>query len=120
MNAKEYLKALGHEWDIENYTEMWVPGGKLPEVLEGYHQAKSKEEAEERLEYDDLMGYIKKRWSQIENNVERLNIDGFSIYRTGVEDGIELAAFGKEGEGFPSLDEPLVSKMPDHKRKTEQ
>jgi hypothetical protein len=36
------------------------------------------------------MNYIKKRWTQIEPNVKRLNIDGFQIYRTGVEDGVEL------------------------------
>ena len=47
MNAREYLKSIGAEWDIDNYTEMWVPGDKLPKILEDYHTLKSQEEAEE-------------------------------------------------------------------------
>jgi len=49
MKAKEYLKSIGAEWNIDNYTQMWVPGEKLPKILEEYHQHKLSEITEEKL-----------------------------------------------------------------------
>jgi hypothetical protein len=43
----------------------------------------------------DVMDYIKKRWGQIEATIKRNDGDGFQIYRTGVEDGIELSRQSK-------------------------
>ena len=39
----------------------------------------------------DVMDYIKKRWEQIEATIKRNNGDGFQVYRTGVEDGVEFS-----------------------------
>ena len=43
------------------------------------------------LPTSDVMDYIKKRWEQIEATIKRNNGDGFQIYRTGVEDGVEFS-----------------------------
>lgn len=49
MNAKEYFK---HEWglnDMDMFSDIFS-GIDMAEFAKDYHQAKSKEEAEERME----------------------------------------------------------------------
>ena len=55
--------------------------------------------------HDDVMDYIKKRWEQIEATVKRHGSDGFQIYRTGVEDGIELS------KGAKPINEEMIADM---------
>jgi hypothetical protein len=93
MDAGEYLGTLGNKWDIENYTEMWVPGHALVGVMEGYYQAKTKEEAME--------GYYQAKTKEeaeerVELAIQSLPIVVNSWTVDDVKRAITIAAFGKD------------------------
>jgi hypothetical protein len=75
MNAKEYLKSIGVPVDYPVH-EVWA------EYMESYHQAKSKEEAQERYEM------AKSKMSRYVKGGEVKSV---------FDNVLRLAAFGKEG-----------------------
>ena len=93
MNAKEYFK--------ENYPDVFndIDDQQNPEesvavpiaqLMEEYHQAKSKEEAERLLHFYD---YIEQHTpDRIPNNIRESVVERYIK-------NYPLAAFGKEGEG---------------------
>ena len=91
MDAKEYLGTLGEKWDIENYTDMWVPGYALAGVMESYHIAKSKEEAEENILLALAHFESEKKNFKVKINMTELG--------RVISEALRLAAFGKEEKG---------------------
>jgi hypothetical protein len=83
MDAKEYYK----QFDTEDITGAPEPDYSLSfyqnifRLMESYHQAKSKEEAEER--YKDAWEWMREEFPD----------------NTSIQHALRLAAFGKEGEG---------------------
>ena len=94
MDANEYLEE--NHPDLMIYIKAYIPTEvDLTAALNGYHQAKSKEEARER--YEMAAKYWENEVMAIFNDEEELP-DKFpkpsQVFKYG-----QLAAFGKEGEG---------------------
>ena len=92
MNAEEYYR----QFDTEDITSNPEPDYNLLfyqnifRLMESYHQAKSKEEAERLLHFYD---YIEQHTpDRIPNNIRESVVERYIK-------NYPLAAFGKEGEG---------------------
>ena len=82
MDANEYLEE--NHPDLMIYIKAYIPTEvDLTAALNGYHQAKSKEEAGERLV---------EAWKLIPKDLNAYIV-------AQIDKALTLAAFGKEGEG---------------------